>query len=83
MMMKSHAGLHGISFWLAMIGALNWGLIGLFNFNLVAQIFGFGTIAKIIYILVGLSAVYLIFTHKNTCRMCNPDMKDGMMKDKM
>ena len=37
------------------IGALNWGLIGLFDFNLVTFIFGNGTIlARIVYIIVGI-----------------------------
>lgn len=46
------------------IGALNWGLIGLFDFDLVATIFG-GTTAlgsKVIYILVGLSGLISIKT---------------------
>lgn len=46
---------------LLIIGGLNWGLVGLFNFNLVAAIFGaMSAITRIIYILVGLSAVYFI-----------------------
>lgn len=46
---------------LVIIGGLNWGLVGLFNFNLVAAIFGSNSgITKIIYILVGLAAIYLI-----------------------
>jgi len=47
---------------LLIIGGLNWGLIGLFEFNLVSFIFGTTIVAKIIYILVGLSGVYKIFT---------------------
>ena len=43
------------------IGGLNWGLVGLFNFDLVAAIFGaMSVISRIVYILVGLSAVYLV-----------------------
>lgn len=43
---------------LVLVGALNWGLIGLFNFNLVAAIFGDMTIpARIVYSLVGISAI--------------------------
>ncbi len=61
--------LHGISFVLLVIGGLNWLLVG-FGWNLVEAIFGMGTIAKIIYILVGLSAVYLVVTHKGTCKNC-------------
>ena len=43
---------------LVIIGAINWGLIGLFNFNLVETTFGIDTIlTKIIYILVGISGI--------------------------
>lgn len=46
---------------LTVIGALNWGLVGLFGIDLVALLFGAGTtIATIIYDLVGLSALVLI-----------------------
>ena len=46
---------------LIIIGAINWGLIGLFDFNLVATIFGDTTIiSRIIYGLVGLSGVWEI-----------------------
>ena len=46
---------------LVVIGGLNWGLVGLFNFDLVAAIFGaMSVISRIVYILVGLSAAYLI-----------------------
>ena len=42
------------------IGALNWGLVGLFQFDLVASLFGgmSGTFARIIYTLVGLAGVW-------------------------
>lgn len=43
---------------LVVIGGLNWGLVGLFNWNLVGAIFGVGVISRIIYVLVGASAVY-------------------------
>ncbi len=50
--------------WLALVlvivGALNWGLVGAMNFNLVATLFGdMSTLSRIVYVLVGLSAVYL------------------------
>lgn len=44
----------------AVIGAVNWGLIGFFNFNLVQLIFGSGLLAKIIYAIVGLCGLYLL-----------------------
>lgn len=49
---------------LVIIGALNWGLIGMFGFNLVSAIFGDMTLlARIIYSLVGISAIATIFLH--------------------
>lgn len=53
--------LEKIALWLTIIGGLNWGLVGLLDFNLVSSIFGeLGIWARIIYILIGLSALYLI-----------------------
>lgn len=47
---------------LVLIGALNWGLVGLFRTDLVEKLFGQMTpLAKTVYILVGLSALILIF----------------------
>ena len=44
---------------LIIIGAINWGLIGIFNFNLVAAIFGDMTIiSRIVYGLVGVSGLW-------------------------
>jgi len=44
---------------LLVVGGLNWGLVGLANFDLVAPLFGAGSIlAKAVYTLVGLAAVY-------------------------
>ena len=51
---------------LAIIGAVNWGLIGFFNFNLVQFIFGNGGLARIIYALVGICAVYLLTFYGKT-----------------
>lgn len=46
---------------LCLIGALNWGLVGFFGFDLVAALFGvMSVISRIIYALIGLSAVGLI-----------------------
>ena len=53
---------------LAIIGAINWGLIGLFKFNLVDTIFGtMSALSRIIYTLVGISGLWsikLIFDRK-------------------
>ncbi len=46
---------------LLLIGGLNWGLIGLFNFNLVEKICGgFNWLSRVIYILVLISTIFLI-----------------------
>ncbi|KXZ40641.1 hypothetical protein SAMN05661008_01662 [Alkalithermobacter thermoalcaliphilus JW-YL-7 = DSM 7308] len=47
---------------LVIIGALNWGLIGLFRFDLVATLFGgmYSYISRLVYILVGLAGIYAI-----------------------
>lgn len=43
---------------LVIVGALNWGLIGLFDFNLVTMLFGKGTLfTRIVYCLVGISGL--------------------------
>jgi len=53
-----------------MVGGLNWGLIGLFDFNLVAAMFGDMTrLSRIIYSLVGLATVYTIFEGLLTYRI--------------
>ena len=50
-----------IAYVLAIIGALNWGLIGMGNFDLVAAIFGpLSALSRIVYSLVGLSGIWLI-----------------------
>ncbi len=47
---------------LLIIGGLNWGLVGLFNYNLVTMIFGVGTMwTNVVYVLVGASALYAAF----------------------
>lgn len=51
-----------IAYVIAIIGALNWLLVGIFAFDLVAFIFGAGTmLTRIIYSLVGIAGVYMIF----------------------
>ncbi len=56
---------------LAIIGALNWGLVGLLHMNLVEQIFGIGTtITRGIYILVGLSGLVLLASYFMNCPTC-------------
>ena len=48
---------------LILVGALNWGLVGLFKFDLVETIFGdMSALSRIVYSLVGISAVYVAAT---------------------
>lgn len=47
---------------LVIVGGLNWGLVGAFDFNLVDTIFGsISWLLKAVYILVGLSALYMVY----------------------
>jgi uncharacterized protein len=59
--------------WIAMVllivGGVNWGLVGLFNVDLVATLFGeMSLLSRIVYILVGLSALYTIYTSSKMTR---------------
>ena len=67
-----------VAYALVLTGALNWGLIGLFDFNLVSTLFGDMTIlTRIIYSLVGISALASMFllpnceTHKDEYCKCD------------
>ncbi len=68
--------LHMVTFVLVLVGALNWGLVGLGGFmggdwNLVNMLLGSWPMVEwLVYVLVGLSAVYEVATHKKNCRMC-------------
>lgn len=70
--------LHCVAFVLAIVGALNWGLVGLgwlvgggADWNVVHMLLGsWMQVEGIVYVLVGLSAVYLVVTHKASCKMC-------------
>lgn len=64
-----------LSYVLLLIGAINWGLVGLFNFNLVAYLFGDMTIvSRIIYSVVALSGIFysiLLFRDDEcVCKTC-------------
>ena len=63
-------GLHGISFILLVIGCLNWLIFGLWDTDL-GDWLGGGGLAKIIYVLVGLAAIYELMTHKKNCKLCD------------
>ncbi len=60
------------SYILVLIGALNWGLVGLFDFNIVSFLFGDMTLlSRVIYSLVGISAIVAAITgHMYEKRYC-------------
>lgn len=63
---------------LTIIGALNWLLVGVFNFNLVTFIFGASVFTAIVYILVGLAGIWLIYyliKHKFRSSDINENMR--------
>ena len=63
--------IHKLTFWLLVIGGLNWLLVGLFGWDISRFIGGpTALVSKIIYILVGISAIIELFSHKNTCSDC-------------
>lgn len=59
---------HVIAFILLVIGGLNWLLIGLFGWG-IGDLVG-DLVGRIIYILVGLAAIYEVATHKQNCKQC-------------
>ena len=66
--------LYLVMFILVIIGSINWGLVGLFNINLVTMIFGsMHMVERIIYVLVGLSGVGMLFCIKCFFNSCDKD----------
>jgi uncharacterized membrane protein YuzA (DUF378 family) len=63
--------LHTVTFILLIIGGLNWLLMGIWSQDLFAMLNLGTSVARVVYVLVGLSAVYEIFAHKKLCRNCN------------
>ena len=63
--------LHMVSYILLFVGGLNWGLVGILNLNVVELIFGsWPMVVRVVYVLVGVAAVYVIATHRNDCKVC-------------
>lgn len=59
--MKNLNGLDWLFLILLIIGGLNWGLVGLFGFDLVKTIFGdMSVLSRVVYTLVGISAIYIL-----------------------
>lgn len=69
MMSDKMCGLHKAAWVLVWVGALNWGLVGAFNFNLVNAILGsVPTVERVVYVLVGLSALAMLAC--GSCKGC-------------
>lgn len=72
--------LHSIAFTLVIIGGINWGLMALGsymggNWNVVNLILGsWPAVETLVYLLVGISAIILMFSHKKDCRECSSGM---------
>jgi len=68
--------LHMVAWILLVVGGLNWLLVGVGGFagsdwNVVAMIFGtWPQVEWLVYVLVGLSAIYELATHRKNCRVC-------------
>ena len=68
--------LHMAAFVLLLVGGVNWGLIGLggflgSNWNVVGLVLGsWPAVEWLVYLLVGIAAVYEIVTHKKNCKEC-------------
>jgi uncharacterized membrane protein YuzA (DUF378 family) len=69
-------GLHIVECVLLWVGGLNWGLVGVgmwagSDWNVVSWLLGsWGWLEALVYVLVGLSALHMIFAHKGHCKMC-------------
>lgn len=70
--------LHKLAFWLLIIGGLNWLLVGLIS-GWDLGVYITPVIARIVYILVGLGALYEVFTHKGNCKACEAKMGGQQM----
>jgi len=70
---------HSIAFVLLIVGGLNWLLVSLFGWDVGDLFGGQGAVfSKIVYVLVGLSAIYIATTHSSTCKYCeNKTMSSG------
>jgi len=68
--------MHKVAFILLVVGGLNWLLFGLLGWELGAKVLGgqSSVISTIVYVLVGLSAIYEVATHKGNCKMCSGGM---------
>lgn len=61
---------------LVIVGGLNWGIVGIFNYNVIEAIFGMGSVlTRIVYIAVGLAALYMAHGLRKCSHECHVDDK--------
>lgn len=71
--------MHKLSFTLLLVGGLNWGILALTGWDIGQLLGGMdSTASKIVYVAVGLAAVYEILGHKKICKECEK-MRGGKM----
>ncbi|WKZ29131.1 MAG: DUF378 domain-containing protein [Patescibacteria group bacterium] len=88
---KGMCSLHKAAWVLVLVGALNWGLVGAMNYNLVEALLGsWPTVVRVVYILVGVSALMMLAAGKccmkggckcsdGGCGHCGSEQKKPMM----
>lgn len=70
-MMTKFCGVCKIAWLLVIVGAINWGLVGAFQFNLVYTLLGsWPVVERIVYVLVGLSGLLAILSMMGKCKKC-------------
>ena len=73
--MVQSKGIHKVAFTLLLVGGLNWLLVGLFGWDVSAYLGGMeAPISRLIYILVGISAIYELAIHAKACKFCGKNM---------
>lgn len=67
---KGSCSVHNVAEVLVWVGALNWGLVGFFDWNLVHSLLGnvSPVLESVVYMLVGLAAIAMLFS--GNCKMC-------------
>lgn len=65
-------GFHFVTFLLVIVGALNWLLLGVFDWELGRDLLGGqdDIVSRVIYVAIGLAGVYEFATHKKNCKAC-------------
>ena len=64
--------LHMVAFALVIVGAVNWGLVGLLSFNLVTTLLGsMPMVENVVYVLVGAAGLFEAATHLQRCKTCS------------